>query len=291
MKSILEYKLELRAMLEQSPYLAKLEDFSDEDLLGKLGENGLAIDSQSLFSLMAKFEGVESLRAFLLAEKSIEDETDWIYACLIELWTRWQPERPTIEYIYDLIGKGNLLQGRLQSAASADYYQRAWHEITKMMSRAGMTSLAEFDAKYPDAPYEFQIIFVELASTLCDRGHDDIRYYERCISFCTELLKYLPEGNEDYRDTLEGIRSYLASSYARRGESQKAIELLEQWLAADPTWGWGWIDLADVYTDPPRNDYAKAGQILRKALAVSNLRDCMDVMDCCSEILGELLAA
>lgn len=284
-------KLQKVEQFAKSPFLANPQNYSDQDLLDKMSKNGLLIDSLSLVSLMPKFERVEFLLNYLLVEHGIESNaaSDWIYFCLIELWRRWLPNRLVIEHISDLIGEGLDHELTLyERTAAAKCYQESWQAITSLMERLGMHSFAEFETIHNDSPYEFLEIFVALASILCDLGQNNgALYYAECISFCTEVLERLPENDVEYHDAIEGIRSYLAKSYLGNGDREKAIYLLEQWLVADPSWGIGWLDLSEIYEHSAEKDLAKAEQVLQKALCVPELRDRIDVLDRCCEILSK----
>lgn len=283
-------KLQITKELAKSPYLAKLENYSDQQLFEKMALFGLAIDSTNLARLLPKFESVEFLLNYLFVEHNLDasSASDWIYLCLTELWKRMQPDRLVIEHVYELIGDGLEHERALfEAPLAAECYQKAWLAIKGIMERMGMSSFAEFDIMFDDSHYDFLEIFVSHASILWDAGQEHPRYYGQCITFCTELLAALPEDDNEYSDAIDGLRSYMAMSYASSGEREKAIELLQQWLAADPTWGWGWIELSEKYGDPPVKDLAQAEQILQEALLVPDLRDRIDVMDRCCEILSQ----
>ncbi len=56
---------------------------------------------------------------------------------------------------------------------------------------------------------------------------------------------------------VDNRRCAVAESYLEFGETTKAEALFEQWLAADPRCGWGWIGWADLhfFTNNRPKDY------------------------------------
>ncbi len=52
--------------------------------------------------------------------------------------------------------------------------------------------------------------------------------------------------------------------------------MFEQWLKADPQWGWGWIGWSDCYglfATAGNNDFSKAEALLKQGLDVKDVRD------------------
>jgi hypothetical protein len=80
---------------------------------------------------------------------------------------------------------------------------------------------------------------------------------------------------------VENRRRAVAESYFELGETDKAPALFEQWLAADPRWGWGWIGWADLYffANSRPKDYSLAGELLRRGYATPGVRDRQDIAD------------
>ena len=74
----------------------------------------------------------------------------------------------------------------------------------------------------------------------------------------------------------------MAESHAKLGRRDTSDRLYREWLDAEPAWGWGWIGWADTYfllLPDERHDLARAEAILRKGLAVPDVRDREDVLD------------
>jgi len=76
-------------------------------------------------------------------------------------------------------------------------------------------------------------------------------------------------------------RRAVAESYFELDETDKAETLFEQWLAADPRWGWGWIGWADLYffTNNRPKDYSRAEDLLRRGYSTPGARNREDIAD------------
>jgi hypothetical protein len=57
--------------------------------------------------------------------------------------------------------------------------------------------------------------------------------------------------------------------------------LFEEWLDADPRWGWGWIGWADLhfFTNDRPKDYSRAEELLRRGFSTAGVRDQEDIAD------------
>jgi len=57
--------------------------------------------------------------------------------------------------------------------------------------------------------------------------------------------------------------------------------LFEQWLEADPCWGWGWISFADVcfFAENRPKDYDRAEELLKRGYTTPGVRNRQDIAD------------
>ena len=87
----------------------------------------------------------------------------------------------------------------------------------------------------------------------------------------------------------ENMRRAMAESCFDMGEASKADRLYEDWLAADPGWGWGWIGWSDLYWlfSQRERDYQRAEQILTRAIGIPELRDRNYVLERLSDLHEE----
>ncbi len=125
--------------------------------------------------------------------------------------------------------------------ACAAIWLDAWSDVLRLCDAAGIRSIEEFDDRFPmtQSLYNWSQDF-EMA--LWNAGLQDRELLLARIEVCEEALRRFPR--EDQLMT-ENRRRALAESYFAAGMTETAEELFQSWLAADPSWGWGWIGWAD----------------------------------------------
>ena len=118
----------------------------------------------------------------------------------------------------------------------------------------------------------------DLEDALWNAGREDPEFLRARIAVCEEALRRFPDEDELM---VENRRRAVAESYFELGDSDKAEALFEQWLAADPRWGWGWIGWADLYFffDSRPKDYGRAEELLDRGYSTSGVRDREDIAD------------
>ena len=118
----------------------------------------------------------------------------------------------------------------------------------------------------------------DLEDALGNAGREDPEFLRARIAMCEEALRRFPDEDELM---VENRRRALAESYFELGETSKAEALFEQWLAADPRWGWGWIGWADLhfFAENRPKDYGRAEELLARGYAMGGVRDREDIAD------------
>jgi hypothetical protein len=81
---------------------------SDEQLLAKLNGFGLNLDRDSLASLCDGAFAAEEVVKPILLERGLRDDqqADWIWICVTELWKRWWPDKVCMELLDDKMQDG-----------------------------------------------------------------------------------------------------------------------------------------------------------------------------------------
>ncbi len=265
----------IRRMVEGSgrPLRSSAEHLSDEELLGKLCGFGFDLDRGSLEKLCEGALSAEEVARPLLDRRRIGDdsESDWIWICLVSLWQRWWPDKVCLELLDDKVQAGYGEDEQNNESACAALWLDAWSDVLRLCDTTGIGSIEEFDDRFPmtQSLYNWSQDF---ETALWNAGLRDRELLAARIDVCEEALRRFP--HEDQLMT-ENRRRALAESYFEVGMTAKAEELFQSWLAADPSWGWGWIGWADCYTlgtGKPKN-YGRAEELLRRGYSAPDVRD------------------
>jgi uncharacterized protein YchJ len=202
---------------------------------------------------------------------------DWIWLCLLELWRRWWPERVCVEFLGDKIQAGYDALERRETASAAAMWLGAWSDVVRLCDLTGIDSIREFDDRFS----MYQSLFnwsQDLEDALWNAGREDPELVRARIAVCEEALRRFPDEDELM---VENRRRAVAESYFELDETDKAEALFDQWLAADPRWGWGWIGWADLhfFTNNRPKDYSRAEELLRRGYATPGVRSREDIAD------------
>jgi len=161
----------------------------------------------------------------------------------------------------------------------------AWSDVLRILDKAGMRSIQEFDDRFEGSQSLFNWI-QDLEDKLWNAGLEDRQFLTARIALCEEgLRRFRSEGDL----MTENRRRALAESYYELGETDKAEALYRGWLHLDPRWGWGWIGWSDCYrfTRTEQRDWSRCEQILREGLSIPDVRDRADIAgrlaDACEE--------
>jgi tetratricopeptide (TPR) repeat protein len=255
---------------------------SDEQLLEKLQGFGLEVDRADLERLCEGALSAEEVARPLLdrcgaGAREGRPHEDWIWLCLLELWRRWWPERVCVEFLGDKIQAGYDALERQEPASAAAIWLGAWSDVVRLCDLSGIDSIREFDDRFS----MYQSLFnwsQDLEDALWNAGREDPELLRARIAVCEEALRRFPDEHELM---VENRRRAVAESYFELSETDKAQALFEQWLAADPRWGWGWIGWADLhfFTNNRPKDYSRAGELLLRGYSTPGVRDREDIAD------------
>ncbi len=161
---------------------------------------------------------------------------------------------------------------------ACDIMLDAWEEIKSLMVEENIKDLPSLDDKYPWTGFIMNFV-QDLEESLHNAGLDDAKYFSKRIQYCEELLNLCGDSDELM---IENTRRAIAESQYYLGNKIECDRLFQKWLTDDPAWGWGYIGWSSCYQFGANNiepDYAKAEEIISKALNEKNLRDKVDVVD------------
>ena len=254
---------------------------SDEQLLEKL--HGFGVEGRAeLERLCEGALSVEEVAGPLFDRCGVGDgegrpHEDWIWLSVRELWRRWWPERVCVEFLGDKIQAGYDALERQEATAAVVVWLDAWSDVVSLCDLTGIDSIREFDDRFS----MYQSLFSwsgDLEDALWNAGRENPEFLRARIAVCEEALRRFPDEDELM---VENRRRALAESYFELGETDKGEALFEQWLAADPCWGWGWIGWADLhfFANSRTKDYSRAEDLLRRGYSTPGVRDREEIAD------------
>lgn len=183
------------------------------------------------------------------------------------------------------LGYKYLASGELTKAC--DLWLDAWEDIKAIMAEEQVKDITELENKYPWTGFLFNYV-QDLEELLHNAGVDNEQYIPTRIRYCEELLKLC--GDKDSL-LIENTRRAIADSHYALGNREECDWLYSMWLKNDPAWGWGYIGWSDCYhfgTKKIEANYAKAEEIISRAIEQKDLRDRADVLDRAIEIYTAL---
>jgi tetratricopeptide (TPR) repeat protein len=254
---------------------------TDGDLLAKLHSFGIEMDRPALERLCDQALSAEEIAQPLLDQRTFHGrheqmESDWIWICLSALWQRWFPDKPSFEALDDKMQAGYELR-ESGAVAACRVWLEAWRDVLRILDKAGMQSIQEFDERFGGSQSLFNWI-QDLEGELWNAGLEDRQFLTARIALCEEGLRRF---RTDDDLMIENRRRALAESYYELGETGKAEALYRGWLHLDPRWGWGWIGWSDCYrfTRTEQRDWSRCEQTLREGLSIADVRDRADIAD------------
>jgi hypothetical protein len=262
----------------ERPLRAHAKHLTDGELLAKLRSFGIEMNRTWLERESARALSAQEIAGPLMDQSSSRgQESDWIWICVAALWRRWFPEQPGFEELDEKIQAGYELLESSGAVAACRVWLRAWKDVFRLLDKAGIESIEEFDERFRGTQSLFNWI-QDLEGELWNAGLDDRQFLSGRMVLCEQGLRRFPSADDVIT---ENWRRALAESYFELGETEKAEALYREWLAADPSWGWGWIDWSDCYcfTRTERRDLNRCEQILREGFAIADVRDRADIAD------------
>lgn len=242
------------------------------------------LDAESFARLRTSFHSAEAMTRSLLAGRG---EPEWrvvepIWEALIEIGERWTPEEPFVESIARRLERGSDAES---AAERCEIWLGAWTIVRRLADRFEAASLGALDDAL-DIRLHLSEWADDLDAELGNAIEEDERFLAERFRYVEEILDRFPR--ED-AITAGNYRRSLAECHFAAGRPETADALYREWLEADPRWGWGWLGWAGAYGLFTRRspDYARAEEILRRALEVEGLDPREAVLDHLAEVLKE----
>jgi hypothetical protein len=216
-----------RQQTEGRPLRSGAKRLSDGELVAKLRSFGIEMDRPSLDRLSDEALSAEEIARPLVEQRAFKGwrqnlERDWIWICLVALWQRWFPEKPSFERLDDKMQAGYDLLGSSGSVAACRIWLEAWSDVLRLLDKAGMQSIQEFDDRFGGTQSLFNWI-QDLETELWNAGLEERQFLVARVALCEEALRRF--GSDDELMTENWRRAWrgLISNWAKRPRRKLSI--------------------------------------------------------------------
>lgn len=268
--------------------LHDVQALSTEEIRDKLAEHGIDTTEASFRDRAAKVDS-----AMALADQWEDDhdvdasgyDQDFIWMAAEVLWSRWAPDIPYRERIYDLVQDGRELREQGDDAEACEQWLSAW-EIIVAVTPDDITTLEAADDHLPNV-LSLEAFLRSLDNDLSTLAADDPTYHERRLEFCREVCTQFSDAPDEL---LLDFRHFVADSLTELGrvtESRSEFETLIRDYPEDP---WAYKKLADSYwregaDEPTVEELERAVTLYEQAL---NAKDPLEQPSTVSDRIDEL---
>ncbi|ELY73508.1 tetratricopeptide repeat protein [Natrinema pallidum] len=253
--------------------LQDVQALSTAEITDTLAEHGIDTTEASFRDRAA---GVNS--AMTLAEQWEADydvdasgyDRDFIWMASEVLWSRWAPDLPYRERIYDLVQEGRELREKGNDAEACQRWLTAWETIVAV-TPDDITTIETANDHLPNV-LALEAFLRSVDSDLATLAADDPAYHERRLEFCREVCTQFPDAPDEL---LLDFRHFVADSLTELGrltESRSELEALIEDYPEDP---WAYKKLADSYwhdesNEPSVRELERAAELYQQALDAEN---------------------
>jgi hypothetical protein len=197
-----------------------------------------------------------------------------------------KPAPPELHKLHDLMWDGLKLRQSNQSTEACDRWLQAWELVKKLATPAMRTVSAFDDAYYHGLPERVFNWCQDLEEELGNAGFDNPFYHEERVRYVREFLDLFPD-----TEALMYLNFRRAEGEAlwRLGWQSDAEGVFAALVERMPDEAWGYIAWADEHWlfDFSPKDYARAEEIMQRALARPELNERRDVLERLDEMYTE----
>jgi tetratricopeptide (TPR) repeat protein len=200
-----------------------------------------------------------------------DQDEDFIWLAIIELWNRIIPERCNIEMIDDLMQEGYEDIEKSNYRDGIEKWEKAWNMIRTIVP----LNIKSVSAADEFIPHLTQSIFnwcqdFEMESG--NSGSEDDSFYVKRIKYCQDFCRTFPLSDESI---IHNMLRAEAESHASIGDIETADKLFQELITRFPGNVWGYIGWGDMYRNfKPESriigNYDKAKEKYRLGLARCN---------------------
>jgi tetratricopeptide (TPR) repeat protein len=225
--------------------LHDVQALSTGEITDKLSQHGIDTTETSFRDRAAAVDSAITLADQWENDHDVDAsgyDQDFIWMAAEVLWSRWAPDLPYQERIYDLVQEGRELREQGNDAEACQRWLTAWETITAV-TPDDITTLEAADDHLPNV-LSLEPFLRSVDNDLATLAADDPTYHERRLEFCREVCTQFPDAPDEL---LLDFRHFIADSLTELGrldESRNEFETLIRDYPEDP---WAYKKLADSY--------------------------------------------
>lgn len=252
--------------------LSDVRKLSETMLLDTLSSLGINLSPELLREYIECNPSSQKIADDFYNKYNLKDsDSDKCWHAITILWERWYPDIPHLESLDDKMQEGySLLNDVITESSAIKKWQEYWLDAKWLMRKWGISSIPEFDQKFPQSQCLFNWV-QDYDEALHNVAIHDKSYNHVRLSFCSEVVTLF---NDDDLLTIQYIRSSIAESNFNLGKQEITDALYRQWLTENPKWSWGWIGWSDCYSffkGSSNENLLKSERILKEALDVEGI--------------------
>src|ERR1039458_7756865 len=139
----------LRKQAGARPLRVHAKHLTDGELLAKLCSFGIEMDRTWLERECERALSAQEIAGPLMDQSESRGlESDWIWICVVTLWRRLLPDQPSFEELDDQRQAGYELLKTSGAVAACRIWLEAWHDVLRLLDKAGIESIEEFDDRF-----------------------------------------------------------------------------------------------------------------------------------------------
>ena len=249
--------------------LHDVQALSTREITDKLAEHGIDTTEASFRDRAAAVDSAMALADQWEDDHDVDTsgyDQDFIWMAAEVLWSRWAPDLPYRERIYDLVQDGRELREQGDDAEACEQWLSAW-EIIVAVTPDDITTIEAADDHLPNV-LSLEAFLRSLDNDLATLAADDPTYHERRLEFCREVCTQFPDAPDEF---LLDFRHFVADSLTELGRVTKSRSEFETLIRDYPEDPWAYKKLADSYwregaDEPTAEELERAVKLYEQAL-------------------------
>jgi hypothetical protein len=152
-----------------------------------------------------------------------DQDEDFIWLAIIELWNRIIPERCNIEMIDDLMQEGYEDIENRNYRNGVEKWEKAWNMIISIVP-PNLKSITAADEFIPQLTQNIFNWCQGFEMELGNAGLEDNSFYAKRIKYCRDFCRIFPRSDESIKQNMFRAE---AESYAALGETETADKIFQ----------------------------------------------------------------